>query len=215
MSDDNLTAQEAALLVLLLAENRDITNTELGEVYGFVLKKRNRDKLNQLGYVKSTKDGRQPYVHQLTDAGWARCYEPLNLESPKARAQGAALKALLQAVLRHLRQSNLSLADFASSSDGDEQSGTSQPPSDIGERIRQAYLELGRRRGAWVGLAELRVALPDIDRDDLDDALRQLELQPEVSIVPESNQKTLTTADREAALRIGGETKHFLAIGAS
>jgi hypothetical protein len=60
MSDDNLTPKEAAVLVLLLAENRDITNTELRDVYRFDLKKASRDKLNDLGYVRSTKDGRQP-----------------------------------------------------------------------------------------------------------------------------------------------------------
>jgi hypothetical protein len=121
---------------------------------------------------------------------------------------------LLQAVLRHLGRSDLSLADFASSQESEEPSGIPRPPTDVPDRIRTAYLQLGGRRGAWVGLAELRVALPDIDRQDLDEALRELELQPDVSIVPESNQKTLTTTDRDAALWIGGEHKHFLAIGA-
>lgn len=233
MSDDNLTGQKAALLVLLMAENRSITNTELKNVYGFELRRENREQLNELGYLRSTRDGQRPYVHELTDEGWARCAKSLDLESPKARAQGAALQALLQAVLRYLDRSNQSLADFALGSEGSDRSedgdqvedddqaedgdqvDAKEPSGDIVERIRGAYLDLGGRMGAWVGFAELREALPDIARDDMDKALHELELQPSVSIVPESNQKTLTAADREAALWIGGEHKHFLAIGAT
>jgi hypothetical protein len=40
-----------------------------------------------------------------------------------------------------------------------------------------------------------------------------LEREPDVNIVPESNQKALTDAERTAAVRIGGQDKHFLAIG--
>lgn len=209
MNSDNLTPKEAALLVLLLAENRDLTNTDLKEIYRFELNKQSREKLNRLGYVESTKDGRQPYVHQLTDAGWARCYEPLNLESPKARAQGAALAALMQSVLRHLEARDLSLADFAASSEA----STGSNSDELGERIRLTYRRLAGRPGAFVGIRALRSELADLDRDTLDGALRLLERQGDVSVVPESNQKTLTAADREAALWIGGEHKHFLVIG--
>jgi hypothetical protein len=208
MGTDDLTPKEAALLVLLLAENRDLTNTELAEDFGFKLDKKNRDKLNRLGLIESTKDGGKPFVHQLTDAGWARCYQPLNLESSRARAQGAALSALLQAVLRHLDQQGLSLAEFATTA-----TEPAAPAADLGARVRDAYGHLASGPGVYVGLVELRQELADVGRDELDDTLRSLERETDVGIVPESNQKVLTTADRDAALWIGGEHKHYLVIG--
>lgn len=212
--DDGLTAWEAAVLILLLAENRDLSNPTMRDVYGFSLTGDNRRKLNQLGYVESTKHG-QAFVHSLTDAGWARCYEPFELASPKSKAHGAALSALMGAVLHHLDRTGQSLADFAPDHGGAAPPADPQPaPPDLGAKIRQRYAELAPGRGDWVGLAALRDALANVDRADLDDALRLLEQEPDVSIVPESNQKVLTAADRDAALVIGGEPKHAIAIGA-
>jgi hypothetical protein len=34
----------------------------------------------------------------------------------------------------------------------------------------------------------------------------------EINLIPESNQQTLTDADRESALRVGGENKHLISI---
>ncbi len=217
MRDDKLTPKEAAFLVLLLAEGRAISNTEVISEYGFKLDKRHREKLNKLGYIESVKEGREPYLHHLTDSGWARCYEPLNLESPQARAQGAALGALMQAVLRHLERVQLSLADFAvGDADAPLESddiAEVDDGADLGDRIRHAYDALASRQGEWIGLGPLRAAVPGVDREELDQALRRLEQADDVAIVPESNQKTLSTSDREAALWIGGQHKHFLAIG--
>jgi hypothetical protein len=36
---------------------------------------------------------------------------------------------------------------------------------------------------------------------------------PDVNLEPEPNQKTLKPEDRRAAVRIGGEDRHLLAIG--
>ena len=47
----------------------------------------------------------------------------------------------------------------------------------------------------------------------VDDALRRLSRDAGVNIVPESNQKMLTDADRRAALHLGGQDTHLLAIG--
>lgn len=219
MTDEKLTPKEAAFLVLLMAEARDLSNTELRDRYRLALDATNRKKLNRLGYVASDTSQR-PHVHRLTDSGWARCYEPLNLESPKARAQGAALSSLLSALLRHLDRSELSLADFATGdggaagdTDGGGATDTAPAPSEsMARAIRDAYHELTPGPGSWVGFAELRAALDGFDRDDVDAALRQLERDDDVQIVPESNQKALTERDREAALWIGGQHRHAISI---
>src|SRR5919202_6083577 len=93
MTDDGLTPGESAILLLLMAEAREISNTELEERYKFTLTGKSRKKLNDLRYVATRKVGRA-YVHQLDDKGWVRVRDGLAVESPRARALGAALSAL-------------------------------------------------------------------------------------------------------------------------
>jgi hypothetical protein len=78
--------------------------------------------------------------------------------------------------------------------------------------IRAAYDELASRPGAWVSIADLRDRL-DASRQEMDIALRQLEQERDVNIVPESNQKALTDRMREGAVVIGDQKKHMIAIG--
>jgi hypothetical protein len=212
MTDDKLTPKEAALLVLLMAEARDLSNTELRDTYRLSVDRKN---LNRLGYVE-TDTSQRPHVHRLTDAGWARCSQPLDLESSRARAHGAALSSLLAAVLRHLDRSDLSLADFVEGGavEGGDGAAAVAPArsGSMAQIVRDTYHHLATEAGAWVSIADLRSALHDFDRDDLDDTLRELERDDDVSIVPESNQKALTEADRGSALWIGGQYRHAISI---
>ncbi len=86
--------------------------------------------------------------------------------------------------------------------------------ADLDERIRKAYAEVVRQPGDYIMLAQLREMLPDVRRDDLDAALTQLNRLPDVHVVPESNQKVLTEAERAGAVSIGNQLKHLLAIKA-
>jgi len=90
---DNLTPAESALLILLMAEAREISNPELKERFRMTLDGKSRVKLNQAGYVSSVKVGRS-FVHVLDDKGWDRVHQELNFASPAARALGAALSVL-------------------------------------------------------------------------------------------------------------------------
>jgi hypothetical protein len=81
--------------------------------------------------------------------------------------------------------------------------------------IRAAYEALSTEPGQWIGLADLREQLADFDRDTVDTALRSMARQPDVRIIPVANVKSLTDRDRVAALRIGLEDNHALAIGAA
>jgi hypothetical protein len=208
---DDLTPTESAILVVLMSENRDIRNPDLKEHFGFELKKPSRDKLNRLNYVQTTTEGRV-MVHRLGDAAWDRFQEPLNFDGARPRAFGAALGALLAAVQRDLQRNNRSLAmAFAPE--------MAEPPPrpvagvDIDGRIREAYTATASAPRAWVSIADIRRKLGDVDRADLDAALRRLERESDVNIVPESNQKALSDEDRRAAVIIGDQPKHFLAIG--
>ena len=78
---------------------------------------------------------------------------------------------------------------------------------------RSAYADLAPRPGGWVSLTRLRAELSDADRGDIDTALRTLYRAAGVSLIPEENQKVLTTEDRHAAVLIGDQSKHLIAIG--
>lgn len=210
---DDLTPAESALLIVLMAEAREVSNRELNERFRFTLTGKSRVKLNNLKYVESWRVG-QMYVHRLGDAGWARCYRQLNFDSPRARALGAALSSLNDAVHRHLARRDLSLADaFGDTADQPAADGPASAADPLPDQLRAAYRALARHPGAWVSIADLRARLAGAGRAEVDAALRELERAADVSIVPDSNQKALSDTDREAAVRIGGQDKHFLAIG--
>ncbi|SMC99016.1 hypothetical protein [Kibdelosporangium aridum] len=82
-------------------------------------------------------------------------------------------------------------------------------------QVVQAYRDLLAERPGrdWVGLDQLRARLnPDITKAEVDQALKGLSRTGTAHIAPESNRKTLTAADHEAAVRIGGEDNHLFAI---
>jgi hypothetical protein len=200
----DLTGTERAVLLVLMAESRPVPNPELLAL-GPKLDKPGRDKLSALGLIESGRSGGR-FVHELTDRGWRVCHDIL-AAGPPPRSTGPAktLYTVLGAIDRYLRRADLSLADMFGS-DGRE------GPATIEDRIRHAYASLTPRPGGWVSLTRLRTELADTPRAEFDAALRTLFRAPGVSLIPEENQKVLTAADRHAAVVIGDENKHLIAI---
>jgi hypothetical protein len=114
---------------------------------------------------------------------------------------------MLAALDRYLTHADLSLADVFGSP-REVQTAT------VEDRIRDTYATLTPRPGGWVGLAHLRAELGDAPRAEIDAALHTLYRTPGVSLIREENQKALTTVDRDAAVMIGGQHKHLIAIEA-
>jgi hypothetical protein len=78
--------------------------------------------------------------------------------------------------------------------------------------VRRAVDELAPNGGS-VRLSAVRNKLGERhNRRDVDTALDEMFLDDGVVIGPESNQKTLTQADRDAAVRIGGQDQHQIQI---
>ncbi|OAA24540.1 hypothetical protein UG55_102962 [Frankia sp. EI5c] len=86
-------------------------------------------------------------------------------------------------------------------------------PGDLETAIRAAYASLTTAAPDWVRLADVRPLLGSVDRRQVDRALRQLARRPDVRVVPDEDQKSLTAADRAAAVRIGEHDNHLLLIG--
>jgi hypothetical protein len=217
MPDNGLSLPEFSALVVLAVEAREVSNTELKERHKLTIDGGRRRKLNDLKLVESRKPGRA-FVHVLTDAGWARLAEDLRTGTipPQTGSSGAIARALLAWLPRFMRRTDQRLAEVFQP---DPQPG-SQPGDESGRlagelqgRIRDAYARLAAKPGAWVSLAGLRPLLGDVPRARVDEALTLMERLPDVNLVPESNQKTLTPGDREAAVIIGEQAKHLLWIG--
>lgn len=78
------------------------------------------------------------------------------------------------------------------------------------DRILDA-IAANRTVAGWASLAAIREDAGLI-RSEFDATLTRLVIEQRVDLVPEDNQKTLTEADYEAALYIGGEDKHLAQI---
>ncbi|HZM84266.1 MAG TPA: hypothetical protein VFC19_51765 [Candidatus Limnocylindrales bacterium] len=228
MAGKDLTAAEKAFLILLMAENREVYNTELTERYGISLTGTARETLKDQKLVTSRKVGRG-YAHELTDQGWAQCKEELTAAYVKGTGPGfPALHALLGALHRYLAGSGQTLADLFVPSERPPKpekpapakrtpaKRTTKPKPDLATRVVEAYHRAAPRPNAWVKLADVRAALRSskAKKADITDALLKLALARQIILIPEENQKTLTRRDHDAAVPVGGEPNHLMRIEA-
>jgi predicted RNA methylase len=85
---------------------------------------------------------------------------------------------------------------------------------ELSDRIIDAYLAVtGGQWNARARLADLRAQLPDVPRQLLDEALKDMELSDAAAtLMPLDNRPDITDADRAAALHIGREPRHLFWI---
>jgi hypothetical protein len=206
---ERLGIKERSALLALMAEAREVSNSELKKRIGFALDGAPRRKLNDLKLVASQKQKSGSFVHQLTDQGWVWCARELAAERPeRSGSAGGALYAVLAGLRLYLERSDLKLSDVF----GRGTPAQPVPAGNLEDKIRKAYLSLARERGAWVSLTKLRPLLGSGSRVEIDAALQRMNRKSILHLVPDSNQKTLTNEDREAAVRIGGEFKHLISM---
>ncbi|MEU8423215.1 hypothetical protein AB0C15_20285 [Micromonospora sp. NPDC048835] len=230
----HLTPNQINALVVLMVEARRVTNVELKDLAGFTLTGKDNAKLVDLGLVDTDRTHR-PFAHELTEEGW-RVARQLHTSPPPK--QGGSTTRSLFVVLSNLHRSldrlRVSHGDFfkqtgaavaaseppraapaASASAAEVATAPAAPVSavEVQALVRSTYRDLATAPGAWVGLADVRDRLADTDRAALDAALRTMVGQEDVRIIPVANTKSLTARDRAAAVRIGNEDNHALAIG--
>jgi hypothetical protein len=226
MSDAPLSFPERAALFALMTFVDEVANPDVRARYGFAIDGKVRTRLRDDGYLgdddrKNRRPGR-PFVLHLEEKGWRWCRDELRVppsaEIPKAYR---LLYGLLNSIDLYLRRSGRTMDEFfgigGTSAEGADAARTvpKSPVTDVEaveKQIRLAYHELVLEPRGWIGLRALRERLGGLPRADVDAALLRLDLLPGVYLQPESDQKTLTEADRAAAIRIGGEAKHLLSI---
>lgn len=208
MDYSQLSVKERAALFALLTEARPMSNLELEERVGFRLVGAPRERLNELRFV-TTDEKSRPFVHELTDAGLRWCANELTApRHSDAKSIESALYAVLAVFGRYLQATGVSLADVVKVSQ--EPVPAPQKPADVEARIMSAYHELAAEPADFVKLAGLRSRLADLPRADVDAALDRMYRSQRVNLIPQSSPRALSDADREAALRIGGQDKHLM-----
>lgn len=231
MPGDTLGLKERSGLLALMAAAGVASNPELERVTGFRLHGTELEKLRARRLVDSHREASlpgRPLVHRLTADGWDWCTAELAADRPpRAGSAGGALYAVLAGLQRYLTRSHLALPDVFRP-DGETpaaaprpqeppQEAPQEPPQalDLPGRIRAAYRKLARDPQDLVSLTQLRPLLGAAPRDEVDAALRRMSRARQANLVPQANQKTLSQADRAAAVRIGNEDCHLVSIEGS
>ncbi len=200
-----LTSAEYAYLILLRAEDREISNNEMHELYEVRLLGPDRRRLIEAGYIVSA-DRPTPYRFVITAKGTDALRRPLTIEQnrvAKADKRAAGERQLYWAAM--LAQQKLLL--------GLTSTGGDPAPVDLAGRVRAVYSELADAPGKWVKLANLRASLADVSKSELDKALEGMLDSPDVRLEPEPFGHRDGAEARTAAVHIGGEDRHLLAIG--
>lgn len=204
MPDKELTVAQRSTLLTLMIRASAVPATFLTNTVKISLKPAARNDLRDRGFITVVEKPR--IVLELTEKGWGRAIEELDADvPPRGGALGGTLYLLLHFLRGYLDQNDLSAADlFAVRAPAS--------PSDLETQIRKTYGELAPRAGAYVMLEDLRAGLGGTAQADVDTVLVQLDRAQKIHLVPESNQKVLTAGQRAAAIRIGNQDMHLLAI---
>ncbi|HEY7225317.1 MAG TPA: hypothetical protein VH561_17220 [Micromonosporaceae bacterium] len=215
-----LTLHQVAVLSALMVEARELSNAELAELTGGGLTGDDRRQLVCRGLIEERRVGRS-YAFELSAQGWSM---GLSVLAEQSRGKGAAattIRMLLTGLTRALDVRGVDARSFFGSEPTDGAGGSAMtepavPDVDtVEDRIRMSYAKLANEPAGWVSLADLRDLLDDIPRSELDTALKWMAVQPGVRLIPVANLKSLSTRERDAALRFGGEENHAFAIEGS
>jgi hypothetical protein len=183
----------------LMLEDRAIPHKELDERFKIKLPPKVRGPLNDDELMSTSKEGGR-LVHEITKRGIEWCLNDLvggeapSRSGPLARAHAVMLSRVIGFLHRHGL-----LAEAIRS-------------GDLESLIRAAYNDLASAPEEWIRLARIRPRLNGAERSEVDDVLLEMMKTGTVHLSPDSNTKMLTAEDRAAAVRIGGEDLHLIAI---
>jgi hypothetical protein len=211
-----LSSVDYSFLAILKLEDREISNTEMDQKYGFRLVARPLQRLLAAEYVYTNKE-HAPYRHIITKAGIKALATQWGIDDDYAakgerrtlrdRQHWAGIVAL---------QNLLAIATGAApvaAVHGGPATTITEEPVDLDGRIRSAYAKLASTPGAWVNLTALRGHLADVPKAELDKALKAMLRDDDVRLEPEPFGHRVGDEERRAAVHIGGEDRHKLAIG--
>ncbi len=208
------------LWALLVRENASAFQNELKPEPD----KADREALEEAGLIKAEPRGRYRRIWiEVTDKGWAWAGSNLEAALPRNSSAGSQiLQGWLARLKVFMEARGLALADVLGPQPSTQAVGglKAEPPrlaprdyAAVRACIRKAYLDItdGRLKARAL-LRDLRSKLHDIERQALDDALKQMQREHEGSLYQLDNRAEITDADRTAAIYFGNEPRHILWI---
>jgi hypothetical protein len=210
-----LTAADYAFLIVLKAEGRELSNNDMDELYGIRLVGPFLARMINEGWVVSDKKSR-PFRHVITDDGTEALAEPLTMDQdrvPKGEKRAPGERQLFWAAMVAQQKLLLSIPAKVTAKAKAPEIANGATRVDLDGRIRAAYTDLAGAPGEWVNLVALRGHLADVSKTDLDRALERLMDESDVRLDPEPFNHRVGPEEKQAAIHIGGEDRHKLAIG--
>jgi hypothetical protein len=181
--------------------------------------KADRVSLEKAGLITCEKRGRyRRYWLEVTEKGWAWATEHLNHDLPTGSPAGSfILQAWLTRLKAYMSIRNVALSDILRPQSPREYGAQDVVgPSEydkLQSRIRQAYLAVTSDRiNTRARLCDVRERLSDVDRTVLDEVLKKMQREQQISLYPLDNKTEITDADRKAAIYFSGEPRHILWI---
>ncbi|WP_329790170.1 hypothetical protein V1227_39485 [Lentzea sp. DG1S-22] len=183
----------------LMLEDRAIPHKELTDRFKIKLPPKVRGPLNDDDLMSTSKEAGR-LVHEITDKGVEWCMKDLvrgdapTHAGPLARAH----TEMLRRVIGFLHRRGLLVEAVRS--------------EDLESLIRAVYGDLASAPEEWIRLARIRPRLNGAEKSQVDEVLLEMLKTGTVHLAPDSNTKMLSADDRAAAVRIGGEDLHLIAI---
>jgi hypothetical protein len=208
-----LSSVDYSFLAILKFENREISNTEMEQKYGFRLVAKPLQRLLAAEYIYTNKE-HTPYRHTLTRSGIKALAKQWGMDDDHAeKGERRTVRDKQHWAGMVALQNLLAMATGGSPGIVVEPAPVIDESVDIGGRVRTAYENLVSAPGEWVNLAALRPLLPDVPKAKLDAALKEMLRQEDVWLEPDQLEGRLSVEERNAAVEVGGEPRHKLAIG--
>ncbi|MEQ8559827.1 MAG: hypothetical protein RIB03_16070 [Henriciella sp.] len=153
---EDLTPVERGVLVALMAAGGLLKESaELGGRYQIRMTPAHRKKLAGLGLIKTT---RNPFTHQLTDAGWAFLARDFPMDVPREPMKLGAMNALVEGVLKQAGGDPGALEAFFKG-----KSGQPKPSEPTQKEAKTPSAESDLSDAAWSDSEEaLAMALQDM-----------------------------------------------------
>jgi hypothetical protein len=215
MPDNDLTPVQRFVLLSLMINATSLPNTAVSNS----LKADKRNDLVKRGLIEVVG---KPMQLELTQKGHDRALLELAAQQPEKTGMiGFALYSALGFLHRLIEGTGADpralfrLRDLPRVTEARTAPASNDLPAGaatLEERVRKAYAELVGHPGGHVMVADVRDALPDVARSELDVVLVRMNLSADVHLTPESNQKALTARERAGAVHIGNQQRHLLAI---
>jgi hypothetical protein len=173
-----------------------------------------RDALVAAGLVSKEPGENRSQVLVLTDKAWDWASSHCEVDFGQAKNTRVALETLISVMGRHV-SAGATLAELLRPA-GDapalvEPVGPSGPADSPETAVRQAYMAAsGGRYEREVRLADLRMRLPALSRQDVDEALLSLQREERAALMSIDDPLRRGPADEQAALTVGGDPRHLI-----